>query len=162
MVPDSIKEYLELDGETGAARWVKTYSGKEISKPLKPSHSEGYVRVQFYGKRYFVHKLMYWWYNGVYPDKVDHKDGNVENNRLSNLRIANDRQNSINRKPSGVSEFLGVYYHKKNNRWCSSIKPDKSSKVFLGSFTSEREAALVYNYKAKEVHGEFARFNQVF
>lgn len=94
--------------------------------------------------------------------EVDHRDRNGLNNQKYNLRKATHAQNGANRRPSknSTSKYLGVYWSRERNRWCASIS--KNYKTYLiGRFITEEEAALAYNKKAIELHGEFANLNQI-
>jgi hypothetical protein len=93
--------------------------------------------------------------------EVDHIDHNPLNNQKENLRICTTAQNQWNRgRIYGRSKFLGVSvtvasgvtYYKVDI--CSN-----GAKYYLGMYTDEEEAAKVYDKKAIELHGEFARLN---
>ena len=90
---------------------------------------------------------------------IDHKDRDGLNNQRSNLRIANTSENGSNRQPSksGTSKFLGVCLDKgaKKKKWIAQIKKG-GVVVKLGRYEFEHEAAIAYDNKAKELHGEFA------
>ncbi len=92
--------------------------------------------------------------------EIDHKDGDTLNNRKSNLRYATSSQNSANtlRKPRASSNFKGVYFDPRNSRWYSRATYQYKT-YYLGRFDSKTEAALAYNKKAIEIHGEFAKLN---
>lgn len=92
---------------------------------------------------------------------VDHINRDPLDNRKENLRICSRSQNEAN-SPSrgGTSQFKGVHWDKKTERWISGIKL-KYKKFILGSFESEIEAAKVYDKKAREFFGEFAYLNKV-
>jgi hypothetical protein len=91
---------------------------------------------------------------------VDHKDGNGLNNQRSNLRCCTTSQNNRNSKiyRTNTSGFRGVVWSKKMNRWVAQIRVGGKS-FYLGSYCTKNEAARVYDAKAKEVAGEFARLN---
>lgn len=95
--------------------------------------------------------------------QVDHKDGNGLNNTRDNLRIANQSDNNANRqkvnKPT-TSKYFGVSWHKKHKKWCAAIQRDKKC-YHIGGFETQEAAALAYNEKAIEFHGEFAKLNKV-
>lgn len=92
---------------------------------------------------------------------VDHRDHNGLNNQKLNLRKCNLSQNNANRRSlPHTSKFLGVCYVIERNRWIASISKNNKS-ILIGRFHSEVEAALAYNKKAIEIHGEFANLNQV-
>lgn len=99
------------------------------------------------------------------PEKgfvVDHIDGDGLNNQRANLRVCLPRENTANRKPSknGTSKYLGVMWCPSRNNWRVRITSNKK-KVHVGEFRSEEDAALAYNRKAIELHGEFARLNVI-
>jgi hypothetical protein len=88
---------------------------------------------------------------------VDHVNGNPTDNRKSNLRLATNAENLRNRKrhSNNKSGFKGV--SREGNRWCASIKFCRR-KYRLGSFPTPEMAHAAYCAKARELHGEFARF----
>lgn len=95
------------------------------------------------------------------PDgmEIDHKDGNPLDNRKCNLRICSHAQNTRNqRHKKGSSIYKGVYWDKKNEKWMASITFNYKT-IWLGRHADEIEAAKVYDEKAKELFGEFARLN---
>lgn len=92
---------------------------------------------------------------------VDHKDRNPLNNTRENLRLGSYSDNSVNKvKHRGTSKFLGVSWYTKKNRWRAQVK--RGGKVlYTGLFKSEVAAALFYNEKSIEIHGEYANINVI-
>lgn len=89
----------------------------------------------------------------------DHIDGNGLNNQRSNLRIATKQQNMFNSiHRGGASVYKGVSYKIESKKWRASITYNQKH-IHLGYFGTEIEAARVYDAKAKELHGEYARLN---
>ena len=68
---------------------------------------------------------------------IDHIDRNSLNNNLSNLRIVNSYQNSINKN------VKGYYYHSKNNKWVAQIKFN-FIQIYLGIYDTKEEALQSY------------------
>ena len=88
---------------------------------------------------------------------VDHINGNTLDNRRLNLRLANRKQNSRNRKrQKGSTEYKGVHL-KKNGMYSAQIQVDKKIK-HLGTFATPEEAHKAYCEAAVKYFGEFARF----
>ncbi len=99
---------------------------------------------------------------GLIDPKIyaDHKDRNGLNNQRYNLREANGSQNNANKesRKNSSSKYLGVKWYKKHEKWTSAIKLNYKT-YHLGYFDLEEMAALAYNTKAVELHGEFANLN---
>jgi hypothetical protein len=91
---------------------------------------------------------------------VDHINHDTFDNRRHNLRFVTSQQNHQNALPWGKkrSKFKGVCWHKGDGLWHSRIT-NNGKVFFLGAFTDEKEAATVYDKKAKKLFGEFACLN---
>lgn len=91
---------------------------------------------------------------------VDHIDGNVLNNRRSNLRVCWRYQNARNRKLGKLNKsgFKGVFLIKRTGKFSAAIKVNYHSK-YLGCFSTARDAAMAYNRAAMQWFGDFARLN---
>lgn len=98
-------------------------------------------------------------------ERVDHEDRNGLNNQRYNLRTATGSQNCGNqakkrRAGGSASPFKGVTrYRYAGKNWQVKIS-ENGRQVQVGYFKEECDAALAYNFKAVEVFGEFARFNE--
>ena len=96
---------------------------------------------------------------------VDHISGDGLDNRRANLRECSNAENARNqvkhkawRGRPCTSQYKGVHFNRADQRWVSMIRENGRSR-YLGGFLSEIEAALAYDTAAKQVFGEFARFN---
>jgi hypothetical protein len=92
--------------------------------------------------------------------EVDHIDGNGTNNRRANLRICTHAENTHNQKLNRVntSGFKGVSYHNVTKRWRAYLKFNRKY-IWLGSYDSPHDAAVVYDINARVFFGEYARLN---
>ena len=92
--------------------------------------------------------------------QVDHINGNGLDNTRINLRLCDASQNQANRgKPINCkSGFKGVSWNKQKRKWIAFIQV-LGKHIYLGGFDCKIYAARVYDEKAKEVFGEFARTN---
>jgi hypothetical protein len=90
---------------------------------------------------------------------VDHINRNGLDNRKTNLRLATNRQNTMNRRfKKGTSKYKGVHFRRDINRWVGQICVNYE-KIYLGVFESEIEAARAYDAAAKKYFDEFAYLN---
>lgn len=108
-----------------------------------------------YGNVY-LHRVIWTFFYGEIPkDKqIDHINRDKLDNRLCNLRLANNSQNVVNRSQTKTkvnSKYKGV--HKTaSGKWQAQIWYNNKNYA-LGSFDTEEEAALAYNQKAREMQG---------
>ncbi len=91
---------------------------------------------------------------------VDHVNGNILDNRRSNLREANDFQNSGNQKirKNNTSGYKGVVWDKRDEKWLAQISISGKGK-YLGRFDTVEQAAKSYDEAARLYFGEFAALN---
>lgn len=117
-------------------------------------------RVKGIRNKVIMHRVIM----GEIPEglEVDHINGNKLDNRKCNLRVCRSCDNSknVSKTPGCSSKFKGVSWASARKRWRVEIKSG-FNRYRLGSFKSEIEAAIAYNKKAIEVHGEFAKLNEV-
>jgi len=81
---------------------------------------------------------------------IDHIDNNKANNRLNNLQIISQRENSSKDKKNGTSKYVGVSWKTREKKWRASIR-DKGKRYDLGLFKTEYEAHLRYQEKLLEI-----------
>lgn len=89
---------------------------------------------------------------------VDHINGDPWDNRRENLRVCTNRENLRNRRKRspGRCEYKGILPNGK--RFCARISCDGQS-FNLGTYGSQKEAALAYDAAALFLHKEFACLN---
>lgn len=123
--------------------------------------SKGYAKHLFLPefKNRKMHRLIMDAPSGV---QVDHINGNKLDNRRSNLRLCNNSQNQMNKglQSNNTSGYKGVTWRKDVNKWRAQIFFGGKNFV-LGNFENKKDAAKAYNQKALELHGEFAKLNDI-
>ena len=115
----------------------------------------GYIQAHINRKTYRVHRIIWEMLKGPIPENymIDHIDGNRANNRIENLRLATPMQNTANSTGFGVLP-KGVKAHRK--KFQARIN-HKGVYQHLGTYDTVEEAKKAYDTKAQELHGEFAR-----
>lgn len=119
----------------------------------------GYVSYRKGRDRIFLHRMIC-----KTPDDyiTDHINGNKLDNLTCNLRVVTNKQNVWNNgiRNDNSSGYRGVWYRKDRGRWQAEIKAE-GKKYSLGCYDTAVEAAVVYNRKAKELYGKYARLNEI-
>lgn len=101
-----------------------------------------------------------WLHHFVFGEKtkLDHRDNDGLNNQRGNLRPCSNRQNGGNRRPQKhSSRYKGVTWWKNQKKWVATINYE--TRIHLGYFASEEQAAHAYDAAAKKLFGEFALVN---
>jgi len=119
----------------------------------------GYVMSRTSGVAIKLHRLITGACSGEF---VDHVDGDIKNNTISNLRICTKQQNEFNTKirVDNSSGFKGVCYIEKLNKYRAYINYC-GKQINLGLYLDKTQAAKAYNGKACELFGEYAKLNFV-
>jgi len=94
--------------------------------------------------------------------QVDHRDLDRLNNCRSNLRVATMMEQRANqtKQRNNTSGFKGVFWHEPTGKWMAQIGVRRRH-IYLGLFTSKRNAAQAYNQAARKHFGKFACLNKV-
>ena len=110
-----------------------------------------------------AHRVAWAIYHGAWPDGcIDHVNGNPEDQRIENLRLATKSENAMNRKvpANSTSGFKGVSWDTEARKWKAHIKRGGFKKN-LGRFHCPIDAARAYNTAAKDLFGDFALLNEI-
>jgi hypothetical protein len=90
------------------------------------------VSIAFLGHSPNGHKLV-----------VDHIDNNRLNNRLDNLQLISQRENTSKDKKCTASKYTGVTWDKNASKWMARIRINNKNK-YLGLFQKEYDAYIAY------------------
>ena len=92
--------------------------------------------------------------------ELDHINHNGIDNRRKNLRHVTRQQNQHNRRHHlhTSSKYKGVSFYKGKGIWVAQINKD-NIRFYLGTFPTQKDAALAYDKKSQELHGVFGNRN---
>lgn len=127
---------------------IRTVKEKILKKTL---NHRGYYYVTLYNdfgyKRFPVHKLVAIGFLNHTPcgmiEVVDHINNNPKDNRVENLQIITQRENSSKDKKGYTSRYVGVGWSNYHKKWRARIQLNGIDK-HLGWYGSEEEARDVY------------------
>jgi len=136
---------------------VKSLHQKK-EKILSPRLCKGYFLVALCLKNerkdIYIHQLVAMAFlnhipNG-YEKVVDHINDIKTDNRLENLQVVTHRFNAYKTQGKYASNYKGVCWDKERNKWIAKIYLN-GKHLFLGRFTTEKEASQVYQNKLKQI-----------
>jgi hypothetical protein len=109
------------------------------------------------GKKILLHRFLL----NAPPNKVtDHINRDKLDNRKENLRLCSRAENNCNIgiRSHNKGIYKGVYWVPTRQKWQVTIRHNKKP-MYLGLFDNQHEAALMYNFWAIDLFGEFASIN---
>jgi len=129
----------------------------KAGQPVGYINNTGYYRLELGGKKYLIHRIIFLMHHGYMPKEVDHKDGDMLNNSIENLRAATHFQNMRNVKAPATNKsgYKGVCWHKRTRAWRAQISAN-NKKIYLGDFKTPEAAYEKYKEAALIHHKEFA------
>ena len=113
---------------------------------MKPYINKGRKQIHLYKndkrKKYYIHQLVAMAFLNHKPCGlnlvVDHVDNNPLNNRLDNLQLISQRENSSKDKTD-----VGISWNKRRNKWRASIRINGKQKN-LGRYVNKQDALNAY------------------
>ena len=157
---------LDYNQETGDLTWKHRppvnkenrifnalYAGKKVGAVVTSENSKtSYLQTRVKGKTYKNHRIIFAMMAGYMPEQVDHIDHNGLNNKWSNLRASNNRDNAKNlpMQKSNKSGCIGVNWHKAANKWQVRAVNNEGKRVDLGRFDNIEDAIRVRKSYEKE------------
>jgi hypothetical protein len=173
---DIIREALEIDPTSKSGlRWKvrprshfhkgrawKNFNSRDAGNEAGSSYKRRKSDVRFtvgIGLCYYwAHRIVYALHYGIDPgeSQIDHINGNGADNRIENLRLATNQQNSRNRRirSDNTSGHKGVSWSRSSKKWGAKTMIDRKQK-HLGYFDSIEDASAAYEAAAQREFGEF-------
>lgn len=133
----------------------RTWNGRYAGTVAGALNGYGYRRVRINWNGYrkaTAHRIAWAMTHGAWPtDRIDHRYGNRDDNRIGVLREASFGQNHQNkaRYKNNTSGYTGVSFDK--SRWAARIRVNNKIH-FLGYFDTPQEAHKAYLAAKQELH----------
>ncbi|SDW23526.1 AP2 domain-containing protein [Paenibacillus sp. PDC88] len=146
----------------GAVSLIDNEDFDAISKYSWHLTSSGYAARRESGKIILMHRQLLGIHGKGSNIQGDHINMNRLDNRRSNLRVVNNRENNLNRgiPSNNTSGYLGVSFCKSRGNWEAYIT-NHGVRKSLGRHSTAEEAAVAYNKAAVDLHGDLARINKI-
>lgn len=171
-----IKRLFDYNPKTGVVIWRKRddvpkwWNTRYAGNRPKSTDSLGYLRAKITanGASAYVslHRICFFMAHGFLPEVVDHVNGDVQDNRISNLRAADFKTNAWNRAANkntltGKKGVSAIRYSKGPKK--GQISGYKASvghngeRIYLGYFNTEQDAADAVARKEIELRNDWRR-----
>lgn len=156
---EMLHKAFTLDPERGVLLRNKGYRQHKQGGVCGTKMASGHLQTFFEGKRYLVHRLVYFMATGTDPldHVVDHINGVPNDNRPVNLRLATKRENSTHKVKlcsTNKSKHRNVSWCNTARRWKVSIGCNNKRTQRL--FVNIDDAVRCAHELRKALFGEFA------
>lgn len=153
-----IQDSLDYNPADGLLRW-KVTRGRTRNGQIAGSKDPvtGYIRINMCKKPTGAHRFAWAIAHKIWPipHGIDHKNGDRTDNRLCNLRAANQAQNMWNRgAPRNSSTGIRGVRQLKSGKYFASIGYHYEN-IYLGCFETAAEAKQAYDDMARKLYGDF-------
>lgn len=159
MNADRLRELLDYEPATGI--FTNKFSRGRARSGAEAGclNALGYVRICVDGVDYTGHRLAWLFHYGEMPkDQIDHINGNRADNRMANLRLANNAENNMNRplQSNNTSGYKGVSRHKKSGMWFAYAGVN-GKRHSAGYHKNPEDAFIAASTLRDRLHGAFAK-----
>ena len=159
-----VRSILDYDPETGVFTWkhradrAKNWNTRNAGKIAGHLTRYGYVRIQIEkGVHYAAHVLAWLYVHGEWlPNKIDHRHGVRDDNRITELRRMTLSDNGCNKamQRNNQSGHPGVHFETQSGKW-EAVVSKNGKRVWRRKFNTLKEAATARAQAVREIHGEF-------
>ena len=147
MTPETLRQHLRYEPDTGLLFWVKRRKGRYFDKPVGAKMSHGYLAVGIDGLNFTAHRIAWALVHGKWPDGViDHINGDRSDNRICNLRDVDQVKNMLNVHRPRVDNACGVRgvsLHRQSGKYTARLKSE-GKYLSLGLYKTPEEAGEAY------------------
>jgi hypothetical protein len=158
---DYLRSILEYDSNTGVfTRITRTGNNTHIGDVAGGVNSNGYRSIRVGGRKHQAHRLAWIYEYGAIPDgmQIDHVNGDRQDNRICNLRIATHTDNVHNQRTEHSNNKLGVLGVSRSpgaKTYVAQIQVN-GKKISLGRYPSVDTARAAYLRAKEELHPAYS------
>jgi len=156
LTQEALKSVLHYSPETGLFTYLVDHKRHKAGDIANGKTDAGYIQVSVFAKKYYAHRLAFFYMTGAFPDAlVDHINRVTADNRWSNLRPATPAQNTFNSRlrKDNTSGYRGVC--KSGNEFSAYVTFERK-RHYLGNYSTAKEAGDVAAAARLKFYGEFA------
>lgn len=175
VTPELLRSLLDYDPLAGTLTWKQrpiemferrrlglAWNTRYAGKPAFNHSDHGYLAGRLFGKKVYAHRAAVALITGLWPDNVDHINGDPADNRAENLRAVSHTTNLRNakRRIDNKSGVCGVFWNTRDGKWQAKIRVDQRD-IALGQFVdinaareARRQAEVLYGFHPN--HGRAA------
>lgn len=155
LTAERARELLAYDKSRGTLTWRVDRGRYRAGTDAGSVHpSEGRLFVKIDQKTYAVPRVIWLIVNGEWPQQeIDHRDGDVANNRWRNLRDVTgvtNRQNQRRPRRDSILQLQGV--RRRNDGKFQARITVAGKQKSLGLFTDQNEAHAEYLRAKRDLH----------
>ena len=140
---DTLLNLLSYDPTTGNFTWRMRRGNKSEGSVAGCLHENGRVLIGVEGKLYWVHRLVWLYVYGHFPQyEIDHINRKADDNRLINLRPTTRKENQENQglRCNNKSGHRGVSWDNRRKKWIVTIRTFGKTR-YVGAYISLDDAA---------------------
>lgn len=145
MDQDFLKTLLSYEEATGAFRWKAHRMSSLIGMIAGHKHKRGYVIISIQDKKYYAHRLAWFYVHGFWAREIDHINRDRSDNRIVNLRDVDHATNMANQsmRSDNKSGFRGIFVIKKTGKWAAHTTV-RGKRRYIGYFDTPEKAGQAY------------------
>lgn len=142
----NFRKYFEYCPDTGEFHrlFIRDRWGNEtpVIKKVGTVRKDGYLEINVFGSSYKAHRLAWFYMTGMWPNELDHINGNRKDNSWCNLREASKNVNMKNRglNYNNTSGTSGVTWFEQTQQWRARINLN-GRRISLGLFDTIEQAS---------------------
>ncbi len=130
-------------------------TSKVIGKAVGGNDGHGYLMCMLLKHKFKVHQIVWLLKTGSLPNKpIDHINRNRLDNRIENLRLADDHENMQNLVIS-TKPTAGTWKSPKTGRYCARVT-HKGKKIYLGYFDTQEQANAAFVKAKRQISAHFS------